>query len=110
MERPSYFTADARVEHDGRVFELTLGEQTALLRGSSSWHGPGDPSTWLCADLFGAIVRKYPDLPHGVAVELAARAFGIPRDKVIQRIRWHENYVRWHDGVEYSVLDDDVTE
>ena len=109
MQRTNHFEADARVRHDGQDFVLTLAEQNALVSSGSYWHGVGDPSTWLAVDVFKAVLRKYADLPETVAIDLCAVALGISRAKLIDRIRWHENYMRWHDGVEYSVLDERIT-
>ncbi len=45
------------------------------------------------------------DAPEAVALELAAQAMGITVERLETIIRWHEEYMRWHDGdSDYRVL------
>jgi hypothetical protein len=101
----SYFQ-DAEVRFEGNYFSLTAEGASSLESPFNYWHGPGDPSTWLCA----AVVRRSLEIvngaPNAVALELAAGALGISVDKLSRAIEWHEQYVRWHDGNEgYSVFE-----
>jgi hypothetical protein len=83
------------VSKDGKIYELTLDEQKAC-EGPSDWHGPGDPSSWLCAKIFSAAKSKTND--RDLAFELGAKALGIPVEKLRSTVEWHVNYMRWHDG------------
>lgn len=110
VEHASYFESDAHLRVGNRDLVLTLAEQNALVGSGSYWHGPGDPSTWLAERVLSRVRNKYPDVPDSTLVDLAALALGVERRKLIDLIRWHENYMRWHDGGEYAVLDESVTE
>ncbi len=110
MKHPNCFTEDAVIDYEGRTLELSLKEQKALLGGSAHFHSARDPTTWLSVAVFNAVTRKYRDVPQTVVLDLSALALGIDRAALISRIRWNENYMRWHDGVPYSVLDDSIAE
>ena len=100
----SYFQ-NASVTHEGSTFHLSAEEGRELESGAFSWHGPGDPSSWLAVDLFNAARRKAAGAPEAVALELAAQALGITVERLYSIIRWHEEYMRWHDGdSDYRVL------
>lgn len=95
---------DAAIEYEGRTYTLTAAEAAALESPFNYWHGPGDPSTWLCAAVLRRALAITRGAPHAVALDLAAAALGIPRAKLDRAIEWHEQYMRWHDGDEdYSV-------
>jgi hypothetical protein len=98
MTTQSYFERDVTVNHEGCTFALTLEEQRACERHGNGWHGQGDPSTSLTADIVRVARRKCEGAPEAVARERAARALGITASKVDSSIEWHENYMRWHDG------------
>jgi hypothetical protein len=89
------FMADASIERDGKSYTLTLAEQKEC-EAPSDWHGPGDPSSWLCAKVFSAAKQKTND--RDLAFELGAKALGIGADKLRSAIEWHVNYMRFHDG------------
>lgn len=100
----TYFQ-DAAARYQDQTFTLTAEEARALESPFNYWHGPGDPSTWLCV----AVVRKALEIvdgaPNAVALELAAGALGISVDKLNRAIEWHVQYIRWHDGDEaYTVF------
>jgi hypothetical protein len=95
------FTADATVEHEGQKYTLTLAEQQACESPGDTWHGRGDPSTWLVVGVFRAARAKYGTAPRALWEALAARALGIPVEKLTQAIEWHVNYMRFHDA-DYS--------
>jgi hypothetical protein len=100
----SYFQ-DATVTHEGSTFSLSAEKGRALESGAYSWHGPGDPSSWLAVDVFNAARRTAASAPEAVALELAAKALGITVESLHTIIRWHEEYMRWHDGdSDYRVL------
>ena len=94
----SYFQ-DATVTHEGSTYYLSAEEGCALESGAYSWQGPGDPSSGLAVDVFNAARLKAADAPEVVALELAAKALGITVDSLDSIMRWHEEYMRWHDGV-----------
>ncbi len=89
------FTQDASISRDGKTFTLTLAEQKEC-ETPSDWHGPGDPSSWLCAKIFSAAKLKTND--RALAFELGAKALGISVEKLQSAIEWHVNYMRFHDG------------
>jgi hypothetical protein len=93
----SYFQ-DAAVTHEGSTFQLSAEEGRTLESGAYSWHGPGDPSTWLAVDVVQAARLKAAGAPDAIALELAAQALGITVERLDAIIRWHEEYMRWHDG------------
>ena len=93
----SYFQ-DATVTHEGSSFHLSAAEARRLESGPYSWQGPGDPSTWLALDVLSAAQLKVADAPEAVALNLAAQALGITIEDLNTIIRWHEDYLRWHDG------------
>jgi len=93
----SYFQ-DAIVTHEGTAFELLASEARTLENGAYSWQGPRDPSTWLAIDVLHAARVKTAGAPEAVALELASRALGITLERLEEIIKWHEEYMRWHDG------------
>ena len=100
----SYFQ-DATVTHEGSTFYLSAEEARTLESGAYSWQGLGDPSSGLAVDVFNAARRKAADASEAVALELAAQAMGITVERLETIIRWHEEYMRWHDGdFDYRVL------
>lgn len=99
---------DAVVEHDNRVYSYSAGEGQALEGGSQYWHSPGNPSTWLAIAVFLAVRNKFRALPQRVALQLAAQALDISLEGLVSSIRWHENYMQWHDGdYTYRILEDE---
>lgn len=102
----SFFREDVSVQYEGRTLTFTLAEQQALVSRGNYWHGAGDPSSWLSVATFFAVRRKHPTIGESEALDLASAALGVSRDKLIATIRWHEQYMRWHDGDHsYTVLD-----
>jgi hypothetical protein len=100
----SYFQ-NATVMHEGSTFYLSAEEGRALESGAYSWQGLGDPSSRLAVDVFNVARRKAASAPEAVAFELAAQALGITVERLNSIIRWHEEYMRWHDGdSDYPVL------
>jgi hypothetical protein len=93
----SYFQ-DAIVTHAGKTFALSAEEGRALENGAYSWQGPGDPSTWLAVDVLHAARLKAAGAPAAVAFELASQALGITVERLDEIVRWHKEYLRWHDG------------
>ena len=105
MQRKNYFRSDAEIMVAGRKYSLSLAEQNALVSRLNYWHGEGDPSTWLAVSTFLAVRSKYPNVADETGLALAALALGVSRDALVGLIRWHENYMQWHDGDEtYQVL------
>ena len=95
----------ARLEHEGRALELLPAELAPLAVNAASWHGPGDPSSWLSVNVFQLARRKFPGLSNETLLELAGKALGISAQALRSAIEWNENYMRWHDGDEsYRVL------
>jgi hypothetical protein len=80
---------------DGKIYKLSLAEQKAC-EGPSDWHGPSDPSSWLCAKIFSAAKAKTND--RELAFALGAKALGLSIGKLRSSIEWHVNYMRFHDG------------
>lgn len=93
----SYFQ-DATVTHAGSTFKLSAEEGRILESGAYSWQGPGDPSTWLAVDVLQAARLKAAGAPEAVALQLASQALGITLERLDEIVRWHEEYLRWHDG------------
>jgi hypothetical protein len=93
----SYFQ-NATVTHEGTTFELSTAEGRTLENGAYSWQGPGDPSTWLAVDVLHAARLKTAGAPEAVAFELASHALGITVERLDEIVRWHVEYMRWHDG------------
>jgi hypothetical protein len=93
----SYFH-DATVTHEGSTFELSAAEGRALESGAYSWQGPADPSSSLVVDVLQVARLKAAGAPEAVALELASRALGITVERLDEIVRWHEEYMRWHDG------------
>jgi hypothetical protein len=83
------------LSNDGKIYKLTLEEQKAC-EGPSDWHGPTDPSSWLCAKIFSTAKAKTGD--RELAFALGAKALGIPVESLRSSIEWHINYMRFHDG------------
>lgn len=102
----SYFQ-DAWVTCQGQEYRLSAEEGRALeTRSLNYWHGPGDPSSWLGVAVFQLAQQKV-EAPQRVALELAAAALGITLERMRALIRWHEQYMRWHDGdLTYRVLEE----
>lgn len=95
----------ASLVHEGAALTVEPKHLADLIRGSSRWLGPKDPSSWLVVDVFDRVRRKNKAVPEGVILELCALAMGLTRDKIVSSIRWHENYMRFHDGdYDYKVL------
>jgi hypothetical protein len=90
---------DATVTQEGASYHLSAEEGCALESGAYCWHGPGDPSSRLAVDVFHAARLKAADAPEAVALELAAKALGITVESLESLMRWHEEYMLWHDGV-----------
>jgi hypothetical protein len=102
----SYFQ-DATVTHEDREIHFSAEEGRAMEGGTHYWHGPASPSTWLAVAVFQKAQEKAAGTPQSVALELAAQAMGMSEKKLVAAIRWHENYMRWHDGDEsYRVLEE----
>lgn len=102
---PKSYFQDATVTYEGSTFHLSAEEGRALEGGAYSWHGPGDPSSGLAVDVFYAAQRKAAGAPEVVVLELAAQALGVTVERLHSIIRWHEEYMRWHDGdSDYRVL------
>jgi hypothetical protein len=93
----SYFQ-DATVTHEGSTFELSAAEGRRLESGAYSWQGPGDPSSSLAVDVLQVARLKAAGAPEVVALELASQALGITVERLHEIVRWHEEYMRWHDG------------
>ncbi|MAT96436.1 MAG: hypothetical protein CL608_04770 [Anaerolineaceae bacterium] len=105
MQRKNYFRSNAEIIVAGRKYSLSLAEQNALVSRLNYWHGEGNPSTWLAVSTFLAVRHKYPNVAEETVLALAALALGVSRDALVGLIRWHENYMRWHDGDEtYQIL------
>lgn len=108
MNRKNYFTADVEVALDGKTLRFSLKEQNDLVSPGNYWHGEGDPSTWLSVSAFEAVRRKYPEAAAHEILAVAAQALGVTPAALVASIRWHENYMRWHDGDhDYQVLTPD---
>lgn len=100
----SYFQ-DATVTYQGRVYHFPAEKGRALESHLNYWHRPGDPSSWLGVAVFERAREKVKGAPQRVALKLAAQAMGITVEKLRALIRWHEQYMRWHDGIpDYQVL------
>lgn len=96
---------DAAVTADGRTFTLPAAEARATYNAGNYWHGPGDPSTWLAVAVFQLARGRVGDAGTDAALPLAAAALGITPDTLRDRIEWHEQYMRFHDGdPDYHVL------
>lgn len=102
------FFVDAAIDVAGRAYRFTKREGDRLVTRGSYWHGPGDPSSWLAVAAFRRVRAKHPALGEGDALALTARALVITVEKLRSTLRWHEQYVRWHDGDDsYRVLEAD---
>lgn len=100
----SVYFHDATIEHEGRTYTILARDCQKFAIGSSAWHGPGDPSSWLAVEIFREARRIVGEAGDGVAMTLAAKALGITEYQLYNAIEWHENYMRWHDGdSSYSV-------
>lgn len=96
-EGRSYFH-DAEVTHEGRTIRFGAGEARERCQTAGNyWHGPGQPSTWLATGVFTHVRARF-RLPDEAALELAAASLGITVDDLVGKIRWHEEYMRFHDG------------
>jgi hypothetical protein len=105
QRKKNYFRSDAEIIVAGIKYSLSLAEQNALVSRLNYWHSEGDPSTWLAVSTFLAVRSKYPNVADETVLALAAPALGVSQDALVGLIRWHENYMRWHDGDEtYQVL------
>jgi hypothetical protein len=100
----SYFH-DATVTHQGRTFHFSAEAGRAVESPGQYWVGPGHPSTWLAVAVFEEVRRELGGAPEAVALEVAAKAMGMPVDRLVSSITWQEQYMRWHDGdPEYRIL------
>jgi len=101
----SYFV-DAEITRDGKRHRFTKREGDRLVSRTNYWHGEGDPSSWLCAAAFQRMRAKHGSLSQDDVLVLVAAAMQIAPRKLRESIAWHEQYVRWHDGMpEYYVLE-----
>jgi hypothetical protein len=100
----SYFQ-DGKVEFEGCVFCFSAEEAQVLENSANYWHGPGDPSSWLAVTVFIEAREKVQGAPVDVSLELAAQVLGVTVERLRSLIRWHEQYMRWHDSdPDYAVL------
>ena len=101
------FFRDASIEYQGAIVSFSAEEGRAQELPGNYWHGPGLPSTWLAVAVFCAAQRKMRGAPDSMVLTLAAAALDMSVGKLIDLIRWNENYMRWHDGDDsYRVLSD----
>ena len=97
---------DITIEHEGRLYSLRAEEGEELLCGSQYWAAEGAPSSWLAVAGFRHVRETFPYLEQKIHLLLAAGFMGITLEKLVSSIRWHEQYIRWHDGDdEYAVLE-----
>lgn len=104
------YLQNAEIAYQGQRIAL-IASDMAGDPSIKEWHGPANPSTWLSVSTFWAARRRVqqavPGAPDRPTLELAALALGISIEKLVEAIRWHENYMRWHDADdEYRVLED----
>ena len=92
------FLSISLVQGDRETFEMSAAEGHTLENGAYSWLGPGDPSSSLAVDVLHAARLKAAGAPAAVALDLASRALGISLERLHEIVRWHEEYLRWHDG------------
>ncbi|MBN1411487.1 MAG: hypothetical protein JW969_11635 [Spirochaetales bacterium] len=91
---------------DGKSFELNKSDLESQYTDLNYWHGEGDPSSWLAVSIFNSAARKYPGIGEKIHLKIAAHALNISTRKLISSIKWHEQYMRWHDGdPDYSILE-----
>jgi hypothetical protein len=99
------FFLPATLVHEGRTLELTLAELVPIESRGNYWHGAREPSTWLAVSVFLEARRKYPGVPDGPLLDLAASAMGITVASLRDSIAFNESYMRWHDGdTDYRIL------
>lgn len=106
----NHFSADVEIEHDGQTYRFRLSAQNKLVSRSNDWHSKGDPSSWLGVATFRRCQSLHPGLEDSACVELASAALGITRAKLIQLLRWNEDYVGFREGRPCNILDKRITE
>ena len=105
-ETDSYFV-DAVIEFNDKSYLLKKTTADRWVSEGNYWHSKAEPSTWLCEKAFSALKKKYQSLSQEALLALLAMAMEISVEKLVNAIRWHEEYMRWHEGIpEYSVLDE----
>ena len=107
-ETHSYFV-DAEIEFKGRVYHLKKSTADRWVSATNTWHNEADPSTWLCEKAFSALRKKFKPLSQDAVLVLLAKAMKITVEQLVNTIKWHEEYMRWHEGMpDYRVLDEDA--
>lgn len=89
----------------GRSYELSQDMLEYLSVKSDYWHSAGDPSSWLTVSLFRKIRSRFPDLTERQQLEFTAHALGVPFNKVVSGIKWHDGYMTFKDGDPQETLE-----
>jgi hypothetical protein len=96
---PTWFRAATLVGDDGVLYEFDADDLASLSPPAYDWHGPGDPSSWLCAATVARARARFSGrLSRVQAVELCAATLGITVEKLEQTLDWNANYMAFHDG------------
>ena len=104
-DKNSYFV-DAEIRFNGRTYHLKKSTSDRWVDRGYYWHLKGSPSSWLCVESFRNLRSKFKSLPQDAVLKLLALGMEITVTKLINAIKWHEKYMRWHDGDhEYAVLE-----
>ena len=104
----SYFV-DAVIEFNGRSYHLKKSTADRWVSATNNWHNEADPSTWLCEKAFNALRKRFKSLSQDEVLALLAKAMKITVEQLVNAIKWHEEYMRWHEDLpEYRVLDKSV--
>ena len=94
------------IDLDGERYGLSHKELAPLHRYKTNYWHPNGPSTWMTVATFNLARRKYPDLTEKGHLRLTAHVLRVDWKEVVRLIRWHEQYMTFHDGAAYQVLQD----
>ncbi|MDD3858948.1 MAG: hypothetical protein PHW83_02025 [Bacteroidales bacterium] len=95
----SKINCNAKIIFDNEFYFLSIDEIKSIYSSLNYWHGPSNPSTWLCESVVSKVKYKYKTiLTRDKAMELSASILNMRVEKLEEALDWNANYMAWHDG------------
>jgi len=95
------------IEINGKTYQLVSNQVKDLESKGNYWHSKASPSSWLSVSIFSRVQRLFSDLNEKPQLQIAASLLGVSPRKLIDTIKWNDNYMTFHDGMECKTLKED---